>query len=372
MTLPSNFNKKLGYYKLGSNEYECKTEALLASSQNKNLPHVEFVFNNDFFSSVKWQQEPVESLTELYKQRAQQLREKYNYIIISYTGGSDSWNMLNAFLANGIRVDEIVHSVPLAAVKNLSPDNTNYSPDNYWSEYFFVTKPDLEKISKDHPEIKITISDWSEQGDKFKLEQDWQLNRSASLTPQMNRRWSLETMTNSIFQHKNVGHIVGMDKPRICYKDNKFWIYFLDFVSHSTVDKSGYINDLWTTEFFYWAPEAERILRKQCHTIKNFFKSHSAFLPYITWPTVNPIHRQFYENTIKGLIYPEYDLKKFQVLKPPSIGPQYFGYEQVLRSANPNLYKDWQGGVNEFLQILDSRYIRNGDITGFSSGFYEI
>lgn len=60
------------------------------------------------FDSVDWQTEPLESMKELSKQRAQHIRDTYDYIILYHSGGSDSTTVLNSFLDNNIFIDEIL------------------------------------------------------------------------------------------------------------------------------------------------------------------------------------------------------------------------------------------------------------------------
>lgn len=368
--LPYNYNRKLGFYKIGNQEFKSRTIALLESAQADNAPYIQFDFNNEFFSKVSWKKEPSENLRELYKQRALQLREKYDYVIIAYTGGSDSWTLLNAFLSNNIRVDEIIHFAPLEAIKSLEIDNNDFSPTNIATEYYLTTKPQLDLIAARYPCIKITIHDWAQGSNKVKLDSNWQWSRSANLTPQISRRWKLEDKTDSVWKHKKIGYVQGLEKPRICIKDNKYWIYFLDFIHLQTLDLEDYSNDHWTTEFFYWSPDSEKILRKQAHTIKKFFELNPSLKSYITWPIVNPNNRTFYETLVKGLIYPDYDLSLFQVNKPKSL--LTFGLEELVASVNPSLYKDWQGGINELLNATEDRYKKNNDFIGFVSDFYEI
>jgi hypothetical protein len=322
------------------------------------------------FSTVDWKLEPTESLRELYRQRALQLREKYDYIILAFTGGSDSWTMLDAFLSNDIRVDELIHYMPLEATKNKDVDAGDFSPINLVTEYHLTTKPQLDEIAKSHPDIKITVYDWSKNSEKYQLKSDWLESRSVTLTPEVNRRWRLEDKTKSVYQHNNIGYVQGLEKPRICIKDNKYHIYFLDFVHLQTLDIDDYSNDHWTTEFFYWAPESEKILRKQSHIIKNFFESHPRLKQYITWPIMNPNNRTFYENLVKGLIYPDYDLSWFQVNKPKSM--YTFGQASLINPVNPTLYKNWLGGVEDLLNVVEDRYKRGDDFVGFVSGFYEL
>ena len=366
--LPYNFNKKLGYYKLDNEEYEYKVEALIDAKIKRTTSQVEFDFNNDFFSQVKWKEEPLEALDALYAERARQIREKYDYVIIAYSGGSDSWNILKSFLSNGLKVDEIITTVPLEATKNKNPSNIDYSPYNFWSEYHYVTKPDLEEVAKNHPEIKITVSDWSARCDKIKLKDGWVLEKSNSFA--VTNKWSITQNTNSVWSRKNICYVVGHDKPRICYKNNKFYIYFLDFISHTTVDVDGYTTDTITTEFFYWAPESEKILRKQAHIIKKFFLDNQYLIPYITWPISDPNNRTFYEQLVKGLIYKNYNLTKFQVNKPKTL----FGvvWDYLVLDASSKIFKQWKSSIDELMPLIPDQYLQNGAPIGFVSNFYEI
>jgi hypothetical protein len=63
---------------------------------------------NNIFDKLDWSKEPTKSLKNLYKERAEQIRSLYNYIILYFSGGSDSITVLNTFLDNNILIDEIV------------------------------------------------------------------------------------------------------------------------------------------------------------------------------------------------------------------------------------------------------------------------
>jgi hypothetical protein len=377
MLLP-NYNKKLGYYRLGDEEFEFKSQALIAAAKAAahmppgSLPHPKFVFNNDLFDWIKWKHEPSESLNQLYLQRVQQIREKYDYVILSYSGGSDSWNILNTFLKNNIRLDEIIVSVPIEATKNVPHDAENFSYYNYWMEYYEVTVKDLQILAVTHPHIKITVNDWSVNADKFQLDPDWITRRSNFCGLQVNNRISLEYITKSSHKFKNIGYVFGIDKPRVCYKDDKYYIYFLDFYMQTVFMHDHSVNDLWNVELFYWAPESEALMRKQAHIVKRFFQQHPMFLPYIGWGNNTPAFRQFYESLIRGLLYPEYDLTRWTPSKPLKLF-QSTGYDSAIKDMAPHLVKQWQDDVQQLSQLIDPQFItKNHELVGFVSDFYEI
>jgi len=75
---------------------------LLSLVDDKNLSF------HSIFETADWSTEPPDSLAELYKKRAAQIRSEYDYIVLYFSGGSDSITMLNAFMRNNIKVDEVV------------------------------------------------------------------------------------------------------------------------------------------------------------------------------------------------------------------------------------------------------------------------
>jgi hypothetical protein len=82
------YQDKLGVYRVGDLKFYSKLQAIEMST--KTGIHLHWDFNEAVFDSYDWTVEPKDSLVELYRQRAQQLRNKYDYIILAYSGGADS------------------------------------------------------------------------------------------------------------------------------------------------------------------------------------------------------------------------------------------------------------------------------------------
>jgi hypothetical protein len=115
--------------------------------------HLEWHFNQNWYSKFDWTREPAESLDELYRQRAQQIRDSYDYIVLWYGGGPDGWCMLDTFLRHGIKVDEI------AQFHGYQADQDKHSVLN--EEVFFTAIPQTQKILETHPNIKHRVIDIS-------------------------------------------------------------------------------------------------------------------------------------------------------------------------------------------------------------------
>ena len=136
------FNKRLGYYVCDGQEFESKIVAGLHS--NKVNKPVEWIFNDSVFGHFNWTVEPEESLDALYDRRARQLRERYDYIIISYSGGADSHNLLMSFVRQKLHVDEIiVNHTEKAGSKFINLSNADTSASNCGAEYRLQAVPRL-------------------------------------------------------------------------------------------------------------------------------------------------------------------------------------------------------------------------------------
>ena len=90
-----------GRYVVDGKIFYDKIAALVYADSVKK--EVQWDYFNDVFFSADWTTEPEISLDELYRIRAQQLRDKYDYIVIFCSGGADSTNVLYSFLKNGIQ-----------------------------------------------------------------------------------------------------------------------------------------------------------------------------------------------------------------------------------------------------------------------------
>ena len=77
-------HSKNGYWTVGEKFFFNKVEAHVESA-NTNLP-VEFYFGEKVFDLVDWTQEPDTDIYELYRQRALQIRENYDHVVLLYSG----------------------------------------------------------------------------------------------------------------------------------------------------------------------------------------------------------------------------------------------------------------------------------------------
>jgi len=323
-------NPELGYYQVGTVKHASKISALIDGTV-RNI-HPEWHFNNDIFDNYDWSVEPTESLQELYRQRAREIRERYDYIILMYSGGSDSQTVLDSFLQNNLHVDEVVVIHPGSLENTYTPDNTNYDPMNVLSEWDFTMKPKLQLLAQHHPKIKITTYDWSKNLSDHVVEDGFILDRGHNLSPYTylrNNYYLVDSIKSAVEKYSRAVILMGVDKPRICFHENAYNLYFLDLITTNNgpqITSTARKNKL-AIEFFYWHPSSCKLLAKQAHQLVKFFELCPGFKTFVTWPTKNPAYRTWYENSVRAIIYPGLDLNFFQAAK---LNQTTIGYDKLL------------------------------------------
>jgi hypothetical protein len=153
-------NKKLGYYLVNNEIYYNKYQALMAATASNS--QVRWFFNEDIFVHFPWATEPEETLKDLYRARAQQLRDTYDYIRVESSGGSDSTTVIFSFLLNGIHLDEVVFRYPKGGERDVTGNARDLRSENTLSEWEFAAKPLLDWIATNYPAVKITVHDYTD------------------------------------------------------------------------------------------------------------------------------------------------------------------------------------------------------------------
>ena len=151
---------------------------------------------------------PKESIEELCKQKALNLRATNDKIVIWYSGGCDSHYVLNTFLKNNIKVDEI-HMVKSGF------SNADYEIEKYAIPFVkklniktVVHEPTLDYYEKRYVENEKQSGTANEYWHHFRLNNDFE----------------------NLQHHdtEGVAHIFGKEKPTLCFVDGKWYVYLLD------------------------------------------------------------------------------------------------------------------------------------------------
>lgn len=265
-----------GYYQVKDLKIRSKIEASLTATKLKT--GLKWNFNEEYFSSLDWSVEPTESIEELYKKRALELREKYDHIVIHFSAGRDSGNIMDTFIKNNILVDEIFIRGPF---DHLDKSKVKFHEDYFYAEIFIAAYPIAKMIKeKYYPNVDITVHDTKVHTvNFFKENKNWFELGNSNLNPgnyykadfdQINPNWR-----KLAERGKKIGHIIGVDKPRVLKIKERFYFSFIDtptidFCSPrmTTIDLPIY------NEMFYWHPTCAKMLIKQGHLIKKFIKEN--------------------------------------------------------------------------------------------------
>lgn len=359
--------KNLGYYQVGDKIFYGKTAAIYDSYYSKQEVRWHF-FNNvwDKFSKTKMHTLENISLQTIYKNRAMQLREKYDYIILNYSGGADSHNVLMTFLNNNIRLDEIyVQRSASVDEKIYTPNKENKNAENILSEWDYTIKPSLDYVTKYFPNIKINLDDIFEKNLDKLVHEDMFLQSSNFIGLFELLRQS--SYSNTIEKNLNAGiktcSIFGIDKPIVIIKNNEGFVLFSDQeISVASLSVKNNLKDFSIIELFYWTPDMPEIAFKQAQVVYNYFKNHIYLKKLIDIENIDQknLHLIYdvYRKSVIPLIYSTWNNDKFQVNKPQP-------YNQIGRSRDKiyikntnfsNMIEKYNSHFTDWKTVLDEKY----------------
>ena len=222
---------------------------------------------------IDWSVEPEGSLADLYTGRARVLRDRFDYLILLYSGGSDSHQMLMAFLSAGIHVDEVCTICPMKWAESVDLSGGPDDPLGLLQEHHLAAVPGLRTLSLRSPKTKITILDIT---DAYSGDMEWpdglfgarmsgglhglyQAVRRVRVARDLQRR--AERLGG------RVGVLIGADKPYLRLRGRELTVHFDDCgrvgIEHFWQHGSDL---LYEPVMFYWGDPM--ITCKQAHAIK--------------------------------------------------------------------------------------------------------
>jgi len=368
-------NKTLGYYSCNNLEFDSKIKACVYASQvNKPL---NWHFNNEEFNRFDWTIEPEETLDQLYDRRSREIREKYDYVILSYSAGSDSHNILESFLRQGLLIDEVVVNHMSKANRLTVLDTSIRGSWNASAEFELQTIGRLQYIKDQSPKTKITVLDLSDNVfDTLRKagNASWVETSREPLNVSGATRYNytyFKEVRNQFDRSKSICVILGIEKPRTYIEKNKFYILFSDKSANIASASDHLIEyDNATVEYFYWAPSALPILCKQAHVIKKWLRVYPQYQPL--WSPVDLIdlftkHRLIHERMYRKIIYTTWNDSWYQADKSTKDWNNEFDdWFSSLYNDTPE-FKIWQEGIN-YVAENAKNYVVTGKRDGVVSG----
>lgn len=224
-----------------------------------------FHFHDDYFSKLDWLKTPVETLPQLYKQRAQQIRDSYDHVVICYSGGIDSTNVLESFYYNNIHIDEIFIMGPFS--QDTGQDDQLHNGCAYHNAF-----PTLSRMSL--PNTKISVVDHSQH-----LRNPHDFTAIAKYGNEYYKYIGSRPSIHHLLWHDldkilgckdRTAYVWGKEKPFIRYDSavGRYYTHFGDISFVNYGNRYGYLNG--DRINFYTAPECSDLMLKQLHLIRDW------------------------------------------------------------------------------------------------------
>jgi hypothetical protein len=217
------------------------------------------------------------------------LREKYDYIILWYSGGYDSHNILKTFIDNNLHLDEIITIFPRKDIMS----EERYEYENYTSKKLNFYKDILSNT-------KITTLEYADmfidmvKNDLIGDNVLYEINSKISNFTLIRDRIKKELYQKYIEKGKKVCFLFGIDKPTIQYRNMRFYSSFSDHIIATYMSARDQFDSLYDVnyEFFYWDLNSVPMMIKQSHILKQQYltivntknKAEILNMPYIIKP----------------------------------------------------------------------------------------
>lgn len=244
---------KYGFWKVNDTSYATKYKALISASKSNS--RIYFHYYDHIWENFDRTQLGKVPLNCLYKDRAQQLRDNYQYLILNYSGGADSHNILRTFIDNNIHLDEVCVKWPKPLIdgKFYTVNNVDTEAVNRWSEWNYSIQPTLDWLKTNCPKIKITIEDFIGKADRLdftELFDNVNHIRNAGMLATV-----CVSENDRAYTKKGINtcQIYGTDKPllNLNIKTNMIGMFFTD----TALDMVWGGEDKENAECFYWSPD---------------------------------------------------------------------------------------------------------------------
>jgi hypothetical protein len=343
------------HYNVGGKKFTNSVAAWKEITESKSAFHFS-MFDNSF-AQYNWTVEPQHSIEDLGRIRAQQLREKYKWLRLWYSGGRDSHFVLKSFIDNNIPLDEVVifHN-PLMQVRDWEM-KTLVHP--LACDLLKNTRTKISTLTLTADDYKKTFSkNWYDKSATDPNQALWfQPNNYSRLFELHPEQFAIDQKLGD-----QLGIILGMEKPKLFVEQGHWYMQMCDV--------NGFVyamDNRENVEYFYITPDLPELHAKQSwlalnHIEKNYFNKSEQWIRHYTNCHLGPemyddycmaIGRGAYTHEFLGLGTNKLTTggghsKRFQ---------EYFQYSQ---KENNSAYKNFSDMIVD-LQSTMSHAFNDGD-----------
>ena len=360
---------KKGYYLVGWKKFYNKFQALQYGT--KNGFNVRWVFNDSVYDTVDWTIPITTSLKDLYKKRALQLREKYDHIVLHYSGGQDSNNILHAFIDNDIHLDKIIMQVPEPQRHSTTDNDTSW--ENHWAEIDYQAIPYLKQFANQLAKTVIEVQDMAASAIELFSKDTW----SEAVTP--NASYNMGVVARAMGQYNDIDllrlsdkgrtscQLLGIDKPLVYFDGVDYYTFFVDQNAYHIAPVDNTLSDLFNvsvTEFFYWTPDMPEIVVKQSQEIKQACELNHNIRSLFTKTLKSEVG--IYRTVMQHLIYDPAHSPRLQTGKPGQNAGKVL--QAWFYEGDQTLLNNYEYTIRELSKTVQSDYfVDSNHHKGFSS-----
>lgn len=313
-----------GYYLVGNKKFYSNIHAF-AHAKKTNTP-VSWYFYDDIWEEAhtagQWK---YQTLDQLYDMRARQIRQQYDHITISSSGGWDSRNIIEVFERNNLRIDCIL--IQVAPELNTTTSPTDFSPANWNGEVIYHAEPYAYQYIKRHPETKLIRSEWISEAKRYCRDVETLITMSHHRIGLTGARFTAVAKNAEFLaqtNNKNACIITGTDKPCIIINSE----HANGFITEGIIRHMNWFclsDKNWPSnvihENFYWTPDLPELvvrgwyeLLSLCNTDDQVKKAHNATVPLANrlWCKASmPV-----QNKLRKMLYRGFNPVDWQTNKP--------------------------------------------------------
>lgn len=254
----SGFSDTDIYYHVDGRRTNSKVEAFILA--NGDPSKVEWSFMDEFWAKQDWSQEPTDSFEDLLVERAIQIREQSSYVALWLSGGYDSQTILDTFVNNNIKIDEILvykraylTSWEAHAEFDWALNQARHLKTTLWPNLKIVQ---VDLIPDDLKRYYKTLDD------TWILQPGSQLTLTKSVPSFM---YNFNNYIKTVFDISNRCDIEGRDKPRLWIDNGNWYTTYYDVLSEWQSNSAS--------EAFYITPKFPKLHIKQTWMMINWLES---------------------------------------------------------------------------------------------------
>lgn len=367
-----------GVYRANGKPFLNKLEAILEVNTNPGT-WVEWDYHDAVFAKYQWSIEPTAELEELYKQRALQLREAYDHLVLFYSGGVDSWNILKTFIKHNIKLDEIYMFGAFEAEESQYSVLGNSRDPGYYTREIKQSLPLVRKLVENH-KIKINVFDWTRHILEAANDLDWIWTAGVRFDPTCMVRSKFHKIFREhnelLHKGKKVGFVYGVDKPRLLRDNNSIYFAFLDVImTTGTLPTNDILGEYWENdEYFYWTPNMPELAIKQSHVVVNWLRANNKIHLIKHMKNIAGFHDEHYYAEVNRSVYPDWDPGIWQIKKPT--GAIYNEMSKWFLDGNFEAKLKWESALWELERVCGKQWFNsntvNEGLKGHLSPLYKI